>query len=42
MYQGGGDLWKIYNFDFERSKMLNVFDSAVDLGKDIRQKVLKT
>ena len=41
-YQGGDDLWKIYNFDFERSKMLNVFDGNVDLAERYaRQKGFK-
>ena len=30
LYQGGDDIWKVYNFDFERSKILNVFGGDID------------
>ena len=28
-YQGGDDIWKIYNFDFERSKIINAFGGDI-------------
>ena len=41
-YQGGDDIWKIYNFDFERNKLIRAFDGdtvaaeryARDMGFD--------
>lgn len=30
LYQGGDDIWKIYNFEFERSKMLQAFGGSVE------------
>lgn len=33
LYQGGDDIWKIYSFDFERSKILNAFNGNEDLAE---------
>ena len=33
LYQGGDDIWKIYNFDFERSKMINAFGGDIDAAE---------
>ena len=34
LYQGGDDIWKIYNFDFERSKIINMFSGDVTAADD--------
>lgn len=34
LYQGGDDIWKIYNFDFERSKIINMFGGDVTAADD--------
>ena len=34
LYQGGDDIWKIYNFDFERSKVINMFGGDVAAADD--------
>jgi len=34
LYQGGDDIWKIYNFDFERSKIINMFSGDVVAADD--------
>jgi|11_taG_2_1085331.scaffolds.fasta_scaffold00086_8 hypothetical protein len=33
LYQGGDDIWKIYSFDFERSKILNAFDGDTEMAE---------
>ena len=42
MYQGGDDVWKIYNFEFERNKILQAFGGSVknaeaQLGQSLDQ-----
>ena len=33
-YQGGDDIWKIYNFDFERSKIINAFGGDINRAEE--------
>ena len=33
-YQGGDDIWKIYNFDFERGKIINAFGGDINRAEE--------